>query len=79
MIQLLKETQEMFAETDEEVATILETAENDKNRELIGKEIKKRVKKFKDNAGDKCEVEYFHIKLTYQNSTLNDIIENYYM
>ena len=77
MILIMKEIQELFCETEEQVEEILESAKND-SRELIGKEVKKRVKKFKDVNGDRVEVEYYHVRLTYQISTVNSIMEDYY-
>ena len=41
MILIMKEIQELFCETEEQVEEILASAKND-SRELIGKEVKKR-------------------------------------
>lgn len=77
MILIMKEIQELFCETEEQVEEILESAKND-SRELIGKEVKKRIKKFKDADGQRMEIEYYHVRLTYQISTINSIMEDYY-
>lgn len=77
MILILKEVQELFCETEEQVEEILESAKND-SRELIGKEVKKRIKKFKAENGDRVEIEYYYVRLTYQISTVNSIMEDYY-
>lgn len=78
MMILLKETQELFCETEEQVEEILEAAKND-SRELVGKRVDKKIKKFKDAAGDRQEIEWYHVRLTYQNSTINDIVEENYI
>lgn len=77
MIHVMKDMQELFCETEEQVEQVLETAKND-GREIVGKEVKKRIKKFKDQYGDKQEVEYFQVRITYQTITVNGIMEKYY-
>lgn len=75
---MLKETQELFCETEEQVEELLEAAKND-SRELVGKRVDKKIKKFKNSFGEKREIEWFHVRLTYQNTTINDIIEENYI
>lgn len=77
MILTMKDTQELFCESEEEVEQVLEIAKND-GREIISKDIKKRIKKFKDQNGDRAEVEYYHVRITYQTYSVNDIMEKYY-
>ena len=78
MILITTQMDELFCETDEEVKSILESAEND-SREIVCKEIKKLVKKFKDCNGDRQVLEYFRVRITYRTTTINDIVEEYYM
>lgn len=77
MILVMKDMQELFCETEEQVEQVMEVAKNDE-REIVGKEVKKMIKKFKDELGDKQEVEYFRVRITYQTATVNDIMEKYY-
>lgn len=78
MIHVMKDTQELFCETEEQVEIIIEEAKKD-NREIVGQEVKKMVKKFKDQAtGDRVEIEYYRVRITYQTATINDIMEKYY-
>ena len=77
MINVMKDTQELFCETEEDVETIIEIAKKD-GREIVGQEVKKMVKKFKDQLGDKVEIEYYRVRITYQTATVNDIMEKYY-
>lgn len=77
MILVMRDMQELFCETEEQVEQVMEIARNDE-REIVGKEVKKMVKKFKDNCGDKVAVEYYRVRITYQTATVNDIMEKYY-
>lgn len=79
MIQIMKEIQELFCETDEQVEQILESAKNNTGKELVGKEVKKRIKKYKLEDGTKEQLEYYQVKLTYNICTINDIVEQNYM
>ena len=78
MIHVMKDMQELFCETEEQVEQVMEAAAND-GREIVGKEVKKMTKKFKDSAtGNKVVIDYFRVRITYQTATINDIMEKYY-
>lgn len=77
MILVMRDMQELFCETEEQVEEVMEIAKRDE-REIVGKEVKKMVKKFKDADGERVAVEYFRVRITYQTRTVNDIMENYY-
>ena len=65
-------------ELDKYADRLAELSRSNKSNKDLGKEVKKRVKKFKDANGDRAEVEYYHVRLTYQISTVNSIMEDYY-